>query len=278
MSFYPQPNKYACGPFALKYALVMLGIFVNENKVAQIAGSTWWSGTDEIGLQKAANKYNCKMKYFRRETSKDAQKVLNHELQKGIPCILSVDNWEHWFTVVNFNKGKYVVIDSALNKVVTIMNPNKLMKRWKYEEEKQEFTSFDGYAIYPKFKVYTKANFTVDKARQIMYKRNSELASKWDTYFNDLVNICRPRTPVSFNVISFNEFLRRFEKLLIKEVADWHGTPNYSELKKILDNMRMVAEVYDLVIYEHDERKALIGLSSILMMFACGKYGMSLIY
>ena len=25
MSFYPQPYKYQCGPFALKYALVMLG-------------------------------------------------------------------------------------------------------------------------------------------------------------------------------------------------------------------------------------------------------------
>ena len=27
MSFYPQPNKWQCGPFALKYALVMLGVF-----------------------------------------------------------------------------------------------------------------------------------------------------------------------------------------------------------------------------------------------------------
>ena len=30
MSFYPQPNKYQCGPFALKYALAMVGVFKDE--------------------------------------------------------------------------------------------------------------------------------------------------------------------------------------------------------------------------------------------------------
>ena len=38
MSFYPQPFKYQCGPFALKYALVMLGIFVNEKKNSKKSG------------------------------------------------------------------------------------------------------------------------------------------------------------------------------------------------------------------------------------------------
>ena len=55
MSFYPQPNKYQCGPFALKYALVMLGVFASEKSIARKAGSTWWHGTDEIGLKKQQN-------------------------------------------------------------------------------------------------------------------------------------------------------------------------------------------------------------------------------
>ena len=67
MSFYPQPNKYQCGPFALKYALVMLGVFASEKSIAKKAGSTWWAGTDEIGLERAANHYDCRLKYFRRE-------------------------------------------------------------------------------------------------------------------------------------------------------------------------------------------------------------------
>ncbi|MCW8810139.1 MAG: hypothetical protein OQK64_04185, partial [Ignavibacteriaceae bacterium] len=76
MSFYPQPNKYQCGPFALKYALVMLGIFASEKSIAKRAGSTWWFGTDEIGLSRAAKYYDCRLKYFRRETGKDGVKAL----------------------------------------------------------------------------------------------------------------------------------------------------------------------------------------------------------
>ncbi len=58
MSFYPQPHRYQCGPFALKYALVMLGRFESEKSIAKKAGSNWWYGTDEIGLARAACSYN----------------------------------------------------------------------------------------------------------------------------------------------------------------------------------------------------------------------------
>ncbi len=111
-----------------------------------------------------------------------------------------------------------------------------------------------------------------------MQDRNIILAEKWDTYFNDLITICRPRTSHTIKTISFNEFLRRHEKLIVQQVADWHGTPTYKELQKILKNMQFVAEVYDLVIHTEDQKKALVDLASILMMYSCGKYGMDPIY
>jgi hypothetical protein len=39
-----------------------------------------------------------------------------------------------------------------------------------------------------------------------------------------------------------------------------------------------MADVYDLVLHADEQKKALIDLSSILMMYACGKYGMDEIY
>lgn len=278
MSFYPQPYKYQCGPFALKYALVMLGQFINEKDIAKKAGSNWWYGTDEIGLAKAAKTYNCKMKYFRRETPKEALKVLKDHLKKGYPCILSVDNWEHWFTILNYQQNKFIVVDSGLDKVIVTCTPTQLTRRWKFVDDESSEISYDGYALIPKFKVTTKANFSLDEVKHVMHDRNRRLAEKWDTYFNDLINICRPHSPNSYKTISFNEFLRRHENILVKEIVHWHGTPNYRELKKILDNMKFVADVYDLVIYEEDQKKALIDLSAILMMYACGKYGMDPIY
>jgi len=278
MSFYPQPYKYQCGPFALKYGLVMLGRFENEREIGKRAGSTWWYGTDEIGLAKAAKSFDCKMKYFRRETPHEAIKVLATHLKQGLPCILSVDNWEHWFTVITEQQNKFIVVDSGLDKVIIILTENQLLKRWKYVDDETGYTSYDGYALTPNVKPSTKAKFSLEKAKYVMRDRNKELAEKWDTYFNDLINICRPRTPVSKRTISFTEFLRRHENLIIKQVANWHGTPTYHELKKVLKNMQFVAEVYDLVIYSEDQKKALIDLTSILMMYACGKYGMDPIY
>lgn len=277
MSFYPQPNKYYCGPFALKYALVMLGIFKNEKIIAKMAGSTWWAGTDEIGLARAAKKFNCKMKYFRSENAEEALELLDKELSRGLPCILSVNNWGHWLTVLRFQKNRYIIVDSGLERVIAILTPAQLLRRWKYVDG-EGCTSYDGYSICPLFKVSTKALFTLEKARQVMYRKNEALAQKWDSYFNDLINICRPRSTNASNFISVNEFLRRYENTLVKKVSFWHGTPNIKELKKILRNMQFVAEVYDLVIYEEDEKRALVDLASLLMMYACGKYGMEVIY
>lgn len=278
MSFYPQPYKYQCGPFALKYALVMLGEFENEREIGRKAGSTWWYGTDEIGLAKAAKSFGCKMKYFRREDPDDAIKILHYHLKQGLPCILSVDSWGHWLTVVNEQKNKFIVVDSARDKVIVINTAKQLLKRWKYTDDETGFVSYDGYALTCKFRPKTKANFSLEKARYVMRDSNKQLAEQWDTYFNDLISICRPISSHSIKTISFAEFLRRHEKLLVNQVAIWHGQPSYTELRKLLKNLRFVAEVYNLVIYHDDQKKALVDLASILMMYACGKYGMDPIY
>lgn len=278
MSFYPQPNKYQCGPFALKYALVMLGIFKEEDQIGIIAGSTWWSGTDEFGLARAARRFNCKMKHFQSSNPDDARRMLVNHLKKGYPCILSVKNWGHWNAVVSYQRGKFVVIDSELDKVVDVISSKQLLRNWKYVEKGTGIKSYDGYALIPRFKVLTRAKFTPEKAIELMYEKNEDLARKWDQYTNDLILISKPRTKLSYNIITFSEFLRRNEMNLVKRVANWHGEPTYSELKKILSNMKFVAEIYDLVIPEDEEKRAGIDVASILMMYACGKYGMSPIY
>ena len=66
--------------------------------------------------------------------------------------------------------------------------------------------------------------------------------------------------------------------MIIQEVAYWHGNPSHSELKKIIEKMEFIANVYNLVIYIDEHKKALVDITSLLMMYACGKYGMDEIY
>ncbi|MCF8262807.1 MAG: hypothetical protein K9J12_18655 [Melioribacteraceae bacterium] len=276
MSLYPQPDKYRCGPFALKYALVMLGIFKHEDQISILAGSTWWAGTDEIGLAKAAKKFKCKMKYLQSDIPEEAKHLLDAELNAGFPCILSVDNWEHWCTVVNHSKGNYVVIDSGMEKVVNVKSTKQLLEYWRYKDD--EMLSYDAYSIHPKFKINTKAKFTPSIAREVMKKRKAELAVKWDLYFNDMISICEPRLKHGINSISFNEFLRRNQKYIVESVANWHGVPAYEELEMVLENMKTIAKVYDLIIPNEEEKHAIVDITSVLMMYSCGKYGMNPIY
>ena len=278
MSFYPQPNKWQCGPFALKYALVMLGVFASEKSIAKKAGSSWWAGTDEIGLARAAKYFDCRLKYFRREIGKDAIKVLTQHLKKGYPCILSVDNWEHWLTIINWQQGKFILIDSGKEKVIGVHSARQIISRWKYIDPDTDFKSFDGYALIPNFKIRTRARFTLGKTRYVMHKRNNDLAKNWDTYFNDLISICKPRTAASIHTISFGEFLRRYEKMIVDEVSYWHGIPTFRELRNIIDKMKFIADIYNLVIHIDEHKKALVDITSLLMMYSCGKYGMEKIY
>lgn len=278
MSFYPQPDSYRCGPFALKYALVMLGIFKHEDQIAYIAGSSWWAGTDEIGLQKAAKRFNVRMKYLQSSNPNDARKMLNKELDKGRPCLLCVKNWEHWCTVVYHGRGQYVLIDSEFDKVILVKSSEQLTRYWRFKDYNNGVISYDAYSVAPEFKTYTHAQFTPAKARQLMLKKYNSLSSKWDQYFNDMISITRPRTKLTINAISFSEFLRRNKDNLVEQVANWHGMPSYTELSNILDNMKFLAEIYDLIVPIDEEKRALIDITSLLMIYACGKYGMDPVY
>ena len=99
MGFRVQPNLWQCGPYALKHALIMLGILVDERKITKIARSNG-AGTDERSLARAARRFNCDLKEIRLEEPDDARKELTAFLREGIPCLLCVHQWKHWVAVV----------------------------------------------------------------------------------------------------------------------------------------------------------------------------------
>ncbi len=273
MSFYPQPFKYQCGPFALKYALVMLGRFESEKFIAKKAGSDWWYGTDEIGLEKAANQYDCELISMESEGStNEILKSLKSNLKKGLPAILCVDKWGHWITVVKHEGDKYICVDSGERKVIILLSELELLRRWKFMGEDKTPT-YSWFILKPWFKTRTKARINIAIAKQLMSAKYEDLALKWDSYFNVLKEVTRNKNPMSEYTITFKEFLRRNQKMIVELVADWQGEIEYKELDIVLENFLFVANVYDMVIHLGDEKTALITFSSILMMYSTKKYG-----
>ncbi len=278
MSFYPQPNDYTCGPFALKYAMNMFGVFVSDGLIIEKSGALWWDGTDEVGLERAANFFNFKFIGFSADTVRKAVKTLNMYLKNNYPCVLSVDNWKHWITVVNYKSSKYVIINSGEAKVFYTLTAKELIDYWASFNEDTGKVSYDGYAVIPKFKTKVHANFTPKKAEILMYPENKDLAINWVDYYNDLLVYTTPLTVSTINYITYSDFIKKHAENIIQKVAYWHGNISTKELKKIVNNMEFVAEIYNFVILKNNECKATNDLALLLMMYACGKYGMSNFY
>ncbi|MEX0601973.1 MAG: hypothetical protein WD295_01445 [Bacteroidota bacterium] len=283
MGIYPQPNVWQCGPFALKHALLMHGILASEDDITRLAGTRWWSGTDEIQLARAAKFFNCDLLMIRRHDPNQARRELTHYLRRGIPSLLCVYDWEHWVTVVKTEGGKFILLDSKDKSVLTILTWSELRNRWVYYErdehdEKHWETLYDFHPIVPRFRVHTRAKFSLARARYLRRPENRTLSRNWDQFIADLLALCKARTPLSEKVISMGEFFRRHEEMLLDQVDHWHGSINRRNAERILRHMHFVADTYGLVIHVGDEKRVIAGITAILTLWSAAKYGVQPVY
>jgi hypothetical protein len=283
MGIYPQPNIWQCGPFALKHALVSLGVLKDEREISKLAGSHWWHGTDELQLGRAARRFGCELQMIRRHKDAQARTELVRFLRRGVPVLLCVDEWSHWLTAVNVEHGKFILLDSREKKVVTIADWPTLRRMWVYHEDDDvddtvTHTFFDLHPVVPKFRRRTQAQFSLVRARALRQHTNRQLAELWDVYLGDLLVLCRTRTALSKKVFSLGEFLRRHEEMIIEQVDFWHGNIDTVAARKVLGNLHFVADTYGLVIHAEQEKRTIAGITAILTLWAASAHGVQPVY
>lgn len=283
MGIEPQPNLWQCGPFALKHALIVLGIFADEKTITRIAHSSSKNGTSEEQIARAAKHYNCDVPMIRRHDPEIARKELLHYLRRGIPLLLCINDWNHWITVVKAEEGRFILLDSQEKAVLTILTWAELKTRWIHHEQDRFDVDhwesiYDIHPVIPKFRVQTKAKFSVARAQYLRRPENARLAKFWDQYLADLMTIAKPRTPLSRKVISLGEFLRRHERMIVAEVDYWHGEVKRRRAFKILKNLHFVADTYGLVIHDEEEKRAIAGFTSLLTLWATSRFGSPRVY
>ncbi len=283
MGIEPQPNLWQCGPFALKHALIALGIFADEKTITRIAGTRSKNGTDEEQLNRAARHYECDLPMIRRHDPEVARKELIGYLRRRVPVLLCINDWNHWATVVKAEDGSFILLDSQEKAVLKILTWSQLKSRWVHKEQdefdKNHFESlYDLHPVIPKFRVQTKAGFSIARARYLRRPENIRIARFWDQYLADLMTIAKPRTPLSRKVITLGEFLRRHERMIVQEVDFWHGEVKRRRAFKILKNLHFVADTYGLVIHDEDEKRAIAGFTSLLTLWATSRFGSPRVY
>ncbi len=283
MGIYPQPNLWQCGPFALKHALVVLGVLQGERALSRVAGTHWWHGTDELQLARAAQAFECDLLTIRRADAERARRELVRYLKRGLPVLLCVDEWAHWLTVVKFEQGKFILLDSREKKVLTIASWPELRRTWAYHEvdADEEYTGrvlYDLHPVVPRFRPKTQAQFSLARARLLRRESKRQLAALWDEYLGDLLILCRTRNTRAARVISLGEFFRRHGGMILEQVDYWHGSVDSKAAKGILDNLHFVADTYGLVIHAEQEKRAIAGITSILALWSAAEFGVSSIY
>ncbi len=280
MGFSPQPNRWQCGPFALKHALVMLGILADEKQISRVSGANRLSGANEKQLARAARKFDCELVLRRRTHPREARRELVGCLRQGLPCLMCINEWSHWITVVKEEKGCFIVLDSRDEAVLEILTWKQLESRWVFhaESDEEDETLFDLHPVIPRFRAPARARVSLARARFLRRPENRDFARQWDKYVEDLLVICRPRTPLSEKVISLGEFFRRHRDMVLDQVAFWHGWIERHKAAKVLENLRFVADTYGLIIHEEDEKRALVGITALLTLWAGGRYGVTPVY
>jgi len=275
--FYPQPNEWTCGPFALKHALLALGRMVDVSQIASTARTHWWSGTNEIQLARAARAFECDLVLERRADPEQARKLLTKHLREQTPVLLCVDEWTHWITVVRAEDRRFVVVDSLDDPLLGVRTWPQLRNWWRYHDvdyaKSHPPVLYDLMAVVPRFRVTVTADFSVERVKFLRRPENRRLARHWNEYLEDLLEICKPPSVRIAEPLSMGEFLRRHQELLLTRVSYWHGDVNRDEILRVLRDLRFVSETYGLVVPASMSRRALADLAILISLWACADRG-----
>ena len=271
MSFYQQPNGYECGPFALKHGLALLGVFAEERRLANVAGTTT-AGTDEVQLARAAAHYGCGLPTVSVTEAGAARRALTRELAGGRPVLACVDQWSHWITIGSQDGDTFVVADSAEPNVFRLMEWDELERRWGLlaRDADGERYLFDLNPLTPRGTVPARARLTLADVRYLV-DDGRELVRDWSDYAEDLLHLgdtTRGREDDT-SIEPLARLLGRHHRTLLDRV-DGRGPSHRRAATIALDRIALVAEAYDLRVPRRYARESL-GLMESLAEAVVGR-------
>lgn len=107
------PDSPNCGAVSLCNALRCFGVFLTEDSAVRLCGTSS-DGTDERDLMRAIQALGMRKLVISQWSRGSAQVALRSALQSGNPCIIAIDDYGHWVTVIGkLGHDHVVVVDST---------------------------------------------------------------------------------------------------------------------------------------------------------------------
>jgi len=132
-----QETPYSCGAASLCYALKAIGVEADEEMLRNLSDTTK-DGADEYQLGSALEEIGVEY-----EEDKDATfTALLDCVGDGNPCLLCVDDWEHWVAIIGVVGSRVVMRDPANTaeniqaNTVHVLDEKELTERWRGPDDK----------------------------------------------------------------------------------------------------------------------------------------------
>jgi hypothetical protein len=266
MALYGQPNSWTCGPFALKHALLALGVFAREEELARAAGSTERLGTDEPGLRRAARLHGAELRLVRETRPAPAREALSQWLGRGVPVLLCLDQWEHWVTVVTADAQQVVIFDSKYDAPLrsepwTAML-DRLVCRRPLLGGAWTRTLYDLNPIVPRRAPRLRLALSVDRARQLERAENATLANRWDEYAQALLPLAlSPGDQLELGP-DLEGFVTARRTAIAEQVAA--GSASVDAALRVVDRLAFVAGMYRALLAPEMEPVAVPRLAEVV--------------
>lgn len=187
MGFHTQPNDWQCGPFALKHALLTLGIVADAGDLTRAAGASEL-GADERDLGRAAERCRCDLGLERLRAAPEAHDGLAAHLRARTPVLLCVDQWTHWVTAAGMERDAVVLLDSRVESVFLTVDWSLLAGRLAYHGE--QGTLYDLHPLVPRRPSH-RARFSPARVEHLRSVEQRDLARGWDAYLEMLLPLSR---------------------------------------------------------------------------------------
>jgi len=263
VSFSRQPNMWLCGPFALKHALLLLGVPADEQRLARLAGSDH-RGTDELELAEAARHFECELLTVRIHDPEGARQELLKQLAAARPVLLCIEQWDHWVVAAHEHDDTFVVIDSRAGAIFRVLPWEYLRELLVYRESRRGRELYDLHPLVPRRIVGLRPELTIDRARFLQQWEHQDVARQWNRYLADACEVFGRGNGEEVTLLSPGDFFGRQEPVLLDAVCPSNASGQRSRARRLLRGMRFIADTYGLRLAELEEPVAARRLESVL--------------
>jgi ABC-type bacteriocin/lantibiotic exporter with double-glycine peptidase domain len=133
MEYRYQVNNWECGVRALQNALVTLGIEADRKEIKISTGCTRSSGTSKRGIFRGVIQYDCQPSRYQTHDPNLAWRWI-YKWASRTPCIVLLDEMEHWALISGTIANKVILIDSSQQGSDLIgtspLTKKELLDRW----------------------------------------------------------------------------------------------------------------------------------------------------